>query len=90
MCQHILDETLSDLNAKDLSELLKYPCYEGNIDLVKLLLEKGANINYATNCDETPGYIAAKNQNYNLLKFLVGVVPWEYWDSTEMRPRLSQ
>jgi ankyrin repeat protein len=43
----------------------------GNLELVKLLIEKGADVNAKTNDDATPLHVAANNDNLELVKLLI-------------------
>jgi ankyrin repeat protein len=56
---------------KEGKTLLHYACADGNIDLVKFLIEIEAKVNQATNDGRTPIYIASENGKSAIVKELI-------------------
>lgn len=48
-----------------------YACENGNLDIVKLLVENGAEINAKDSTDWTPLFHAVSYENFNIIKYLV-------------------
>ena len=49
---------------------MKPPIVDGEIKILKLLLYRGANVNYVNEKHETPVYHAASNGRYDIVKYL--------------------
>ncbi|MBN9543302.1 MAG: ankyrin repeat domain-containing protein [Alphaproteobacteria bacterium] len=65
---------LEQLNAKSSNReyaLIHIAARQGCIQTVQYLLDKGINIDIATNCGETPLHIAAEYGNFNMVKYLI-------------------
>ncbi|MCH5600242.1 ankyrin repeat domain-containing protein [Niabella ginsengisoli] len=52
------------------STAISYPCQEGYLDMVKLLVENGADVNIKEFRDFTPIRIAARNGHLDIVKYL--------------------
>ena len=50
---------------------LMLACYYGNLNIVKLLIEKGADITTKNNLDLTPLMYSAYNKQYEIIEFLI-------------------
>ena len=57
--------------SSDRCNVLHYAAMTGDLDRVKLLLEKGADVNLADKYDRTPLHFAASSDNLELVKYLV-------------------
>ncbi len=72
-----LEKQLDDLDKMDINEeyddgiLLVYAAQHGYIDIMKLLIEKGAEVNLEDSYGMTPLYWAAINNNEDMTKFLI-------------------
>jgi ankyrin repeat protein len=49
---------------------LYFACFEGHIEVVKLLLKNGANVNTVDKFDQTPLYIACLYGHMEIIKLL--------------------
>ena len=71
-------ESLIEIAKKDInvpnhngSTPLMLACHRGNLDLAKLLISKGASINFLSSTDWTPLASAVSSGNLELVKFLI-------------------
>ena len=48
-----------------------FACKNSNLDTIKLLLNKGLDINYSNQYQETPLFIACKNNRFDIVDFLL-------------------
>ena len=51
--------------------ILHLAVHNGNLTLVKRLIENGSNVNQKTDDGTTPLYIALRNNNYNMINLLI-------------------
>ena len=51
--------------------VLHQAAYHGNIEVVKILIEKGANINAKNMVNVTPLHFAALNHHFDIIEFLI-------------------
>ncbi|HBL98361.1 TPA: hypothetical protein DDZ86_01815 [Candidatus Dependentiae bacterium] len=65
MAQLLLDK------GADCKKALHFACEKGNIEIIKLLLYKGEDINFTTKSGETPFHCACKNNNLDVINLLL-------------------
>ena len=66
-----IEPLLTEISVADLRSLLMFACSRGNLELTKLLLNKGASINYLSAEGRTPLSSAVSSGNLELVKFLI-------------------
>ena len=63
-------ENGADASICDDINIFRQPIIDGEIEIVKLLLLRGANINQTDQNHETPVYYAASNGRYDIVEYL--------------------
>ena len=56
---------------EDLGYIKKDICLTNNLDIIKLLIEEGLNINEWGICGHTPLHYHVKNGNFDIVKYLL-------------------
>lgn len=74
MVKEMLTSQKINVNAKDKKRgntPLHWAAYNNNLEMVKYLVEQGAEVNAKNNCGVTPLHFAALNNNLEMVKYLV-------------------
>ena len=62
---------LGQLNPNPLTDIMEQSIKEGNLDVVKLIIENGININIQNDLGESPLHLASANGKRDIVKYLV-------------------
>ena len=69
LAKHVIEENQVNLNIKNKQGLTPL-CYTNDFEMIKYLIEKGANVNIGSN-DKSPLMNALNRDNLNVLKYLL-------------------
>lgn len=65
------DEHPSPIKLQRFNQLFLFACEFGHLEIVKILLDSGANITYSDNANNTGFHLACKHGHYDLTKFML-------------------
>ena len=73
MCQYLIQQCNLPVNEKDIfgQTPIYYACREGRLDVVKLLIDSGSNINLDDNYGQTCLFYAVKHNHFDVVQYLV-------------------
>ena len=73
MLRHVLSTADLDIDIQDSNgwTALHHACQYGDIEIVKIIVKSGANINKFSNTGYYPIHIAALNDNDDIIEYLV-------------------
>ena len=73
VCQYLIQHCNLPVNEKDIfgQTPIYYACREGRLDVVKLLIDSGSNINLDDNYGQTCLFYAVKHNHFDVVQYLV-------------------